>query len=425
MKEQNDLMPILPNDEEGDKQEEGKEEENAQKEGKGEDKEKEKEEKIRLYEKLKELENNLIQIKYNSIPEAYEDYLNNEDITKRNIKEGTNECLMVFMFYIIAPLFGIIFLIGIFQVISLKKSFAGLLKRSIKDYYKCQIKTNCNMTVVSSEPEYHFYEYFYDSSMNETIDFNLMMITAFIGELFLKSRGFRISSGILSLINIGCMFWIYNFDTEIKPDDKEYYSIIKLVSILVCYLMLLIGIGSSALLSQQILIDSHLKYKEYIIKKKRENLQKNKNITGDNKISGKELIPINEEQNELLIKNNKTKIEREKKMEKRLKNREKNKFDFFFMICLTTTIGYFGKYSINLIINYILKKKEGLEYDKKLYFECIIGLYCSSIILSISLYSIFVLIFTKNQKTKAGDNVYRICQVCGFVIYSEEITLKK
>ena len=74
----------------------------------------------------------------------------------------------------------------------------------------------------------------------------------------------------------------------------------------------MIGIGSSALLSQQILIDSHLKYKEYIIKKKRENLEKKKNIT-DNKIPGKELIPINEEQNELLIKNNKTKIEREKK----------------------------------------------------------------------------------------------------------------
>ena len=63
----------------------------------------------------------------------------------------------------------------------------------------------------------------------------------------------------------------------------------------------MIGIGSSALLSQQILIDSHLKYKEYIIKKKRENLEKKKNIT-DNKIPGKELIPINEEQNELLIK---------------------------------------------------------------------------------------------------------------------------
>ena len=113
-------------------------------------------------------------------------------------------------------------------------------------------------------------------------------------------------------------------------------------------------------------------------------------------------------------------------MEEILKRREKNKFDFFFMICLTTTIGYFGKYSINLLINYIIKEIKGTEdYDKKIYFEWIIFLYCSSIILSIILYSIFVCIFTKNKKEKAGDNVYRICQVCGYIIYSEQIILKK
>jgi len=77
------------------------------------------------------------------------------------------------------------------------------------------------------------------------------------------------------------------------------------------------------------------------------------------------------------------------------------------MICLTTTIGYFGKYSINLLINYIIKEIKGIEdYDKKIYFEWIIFLYCSSIILSIILYSIFICIFTKNKKEEAGDNIY-------------------
>ena len=176
---------------------------------------------------MKELDNNLNKTKDNSIPESYEEYLNNEDITKRNIKEGTNECLMEFMFYFIAPLFGIIFLIGIFQIISLKKALSNLIKRSIKDYYQCEFKGNCNMTTISKANKYHFYEYFYDSSKNETIDFNLMMITAFIGELFLKSRGFRISSGILSLVNIGCMFWIYNFDTSITEKIKIFLALLK------------------------------------------------------------------------------------------------------------------------------------------------------------------------------------------------------
>ena len=449
MEEQNDLLPILPNDddEEDNKQEEGKEEENAQKDKKGEDKKKEedekeeyneqenfiikreKDEKEKLQKKLKELEGTLEKNINKTIPESYEDYLNNEDITKRNIKEGTNECLIAFMFYVIAPIFGVIFLIGIFQIISLKKALSDLIKRSLKDYYQCQIRSNCNMTIISNMTEYRFYDYFYESSMNETIDFNLMMITAFIGELFLKSRGFRISSGTLSLINLGCMFWIYNFDTSINEDSKEYFSIIKVISMIVSYLILLIGIGGSALLSQKILIDSHLKYKEHNIKGIRKRIDLKRKETLINGQQPQELKSINDEQNELLIRNKK-KIEKEKnieeKREERLKKREKNKFDFFFMICLTTTLGYFGKYGINLLIDFIIARvKDSKDYDKKIYFESIIILYASSIILSICFYSIFVCIFTKNKKDQAGDNVYRICQVCGFIIYSEQVTLKK
>jgi hypothetical protein len=271
-------MNLIPSDEEIDKKEERKEEikEEANKEEKKEKyseienliTKKERQEKLHLQEILKKLENNLSKTKDNTIPEAYEDYLNNEDITKRNIKEGTNECLMIFMFYFIAPLFGIIFLIGIFQIISLHKSLFNLLKCSMKDYYFCQIKHDCILNEIKEKPEYNFYKYFYDSSNNETIDFKLTMITAIFGEMLLKSRGFRISSFVLGLINIGCMFWLYNFDTSFKESDFEYFSIIKVVNILAFYLLLLIGIGSSALLSQKILIDSHLKYKEYIIKKK-------------------------------------------------------------------------------------------------------------------------------------------------------------
>ena len=96
------------------------------------------------------------------------------------------------------------------------------------------------------------------------------------------------------------------------------------------------------------------------------------------------------------------------------------------MICLTTTIGYFGKYGINILIDIIIARvKESKDYDKKIYFESIIILYGSSIILSICFYSIFVCIFTKNKKDQAGNNVYRICQVCGYIIYSEQVKLEK
>jgi hypothetical protein len=228
------------------------------------------------------------------------------------------------MFYFIAPLFGIIFLIGIFQIISLHKSLFNLLKCSMKDYYFCQIKHDCILNEIKEKPEYNFYKYFYDSSNNETIDFKLTMITAIFGEMLLKSRGFRISSFVLGLINIGCMFWLYNFDTSFKESDFEYFSIIKVVNILAFYLLLLIGIGSSALLSQKILIDSHLKYKEYNIKRIRENLKKDKNkkLKEEEHID-KEMISINDEQKESLNKNKKNKNERQKKSRRKIKKKRK------------------------------------------------------------------------------------------------------
>lgn len=36
-----------------------------------------------------------------------------------------------------------------------------------------------------------------------------------------------------------------------------------------------------------------------------------------------------------------------------------------------------------------------------------------------------MIIFTKNEKKKSKGNKYRICQICGYTIYSEDIILKK
>ena len=54
----------------------------------------------------------------------------------------------------------------------------------------------------------------------------------------------------------------------------------------------------------------------------------------------------------------------------------------------------------------------------------IVILYPASVILSIILYSIFVCIFTKNEKQKnENGNKYRVCEICGYTIYSENIVL--
>jgi len=54
----------------------------------------------------------------------------------------------------------------------------------------------------------------------------------------------------------------------------------------------------------------------------------------------------------------------------------------------------------------------------------ILIIYSASVILSIILYSIFVCIFTKNEKEKnENGNKYRVCEICGYTIYSENIVL--
>ena len=88
----------------------------------------EKEEKKHLINILKRLEADLEKNNDESINDVYEEYLNNEDITKRNIKKNTKNTVIYFMYYFISPAFAIINLIGIYQVITIMNVLMALLK---------------------------------------------------------------------------------------------------------------------------------------------------------------------------------------------------------------------------------------------------------------------------------------------------------
>ena len=75
------------------------------------------------------------------------------------------------------------------------------------------------------------------------------------------------------------------------------------------------------------------------------------------------------------------------------------------MICLTTIIGYLGKYSMNLFLNFILSRIYNDNYDKRLFLYYIMGLYAISIILSIILYQLFKsCIFEYDEKEEKNYN---------------------
>ena len=329
--------------------------------------------------------------KTKSIDKIYAKYLSKENLTEREIKKGTNKFLIKFVIYFTAPLFEILYLIGIFQLISIKNSFLDLFKESAIDYYKCTIKLDCNITLNDEKGNvFEFYDYFYNYTMNESIDFNLMMITGFAGDLLIKSKGFTKSSIYLFAPNLIGMFWLNSFDFSL-PNEKFDYSLIKIIFIFICYLIILIGVGGSALLSQKILIDYYLKYKDYIIGMKMEKItEMESNLKPEN----------NNEQNaqngrkSLLNKNEE---ERQKKREEVLNKRKNNKFDFFYMIVITTTIGYFGKYGINIIINFVLASRYGDKYNKLYFFYCTVGIYIILLFFSIIFYKCFKLIFKKDK----------------------------
>ena len=284
-----DNFTIQNEDKKNDEEEEEFIEDNVGKEGSERIEIKESEEvKIQISEEEKEEKKNLVGIierlkedldskEYESLGQIYEQYLNNEDITKRNIKPGTNIKLLFTMFYFTIPLFCIINLMGVFQSISIMNVIFQIFKNSLYNYYKYLMNKSSEIEKMSLKDymnQYEYYEMFYKDVKKETFDFNLMMFMAFLGDALLISRGFRISISVFSAINIGAIFLILNFKFGDYNRDNNTYTIFGMLYLLLTWLLLFIGVGASALLSQQIMIDSNYKYDDYITKLDEESKQK-------------------------------------------------------------------------------------------------------------------------------------------------------
>ena len=251
--------------------------------------EEEKEEKKRLVEIIDRLKEDLDSEEYETLNQIYEQYLNNEDITKRNIKPGTSRKALYIMYYIIAPVFSIINLIGVFQSISIMKVIFQILKNALYNIYISWTSSNVEPFSINKYMEqYDFYKMLNNDTKKESFDFNLMMFMAFLGDILLKSRGFRISTSIFGGINIISMFLISNFPFDDYDRKNNTYSIFQILFLLLCWVLLFTGVGASALLSQQIIIDSNYKYDTYLKKlneKSKIEWEKKKKMTNNIKMN--------------------------------------------------------------------------------------------------------------------------------------------
>jgi len=409
---------------------------------------KDKNEKKNLSDLLLSLNEDLNKKEYPSIIDDSNDFYSSDDITKRELKDGLSNFTIYFIYYIIAPFFAITNLIGIFEIKSIIDALFKVLKNSNIYFFKKYFLSK--EITLNFKEDYNFYNILLTQSINISPDFNLIMIMDFLGCILLKSYGFRISSIIFLIINTISLFLIYFIDFN-DYDEENLYSFNKIIYIFICFLLLFIGVGSSALLSQQILIDSYLKLKYYLNSKNSKKIYNNSNIFQElnNKNTDNNIIQINDAiQNEARIshRNSLIKSNNPEYFKNILENSEKKKFDYFFMVCINTFIAYFTKYILSL---FIYKKKMNYDdieiqkfnksiidnitmydniynHDKSLFFPYIIIIYIASILLSIILYWFFTCIFKENKKDNKKDNKnYTVLNIFGFTIYKQKKINKK
>ena len=454
-------------------------------------------EKTHLEKIFKRLGNELNNSKEKKLAKVYKKYIINEKIANKIIREKSGKALLCFMFQILLPLMEIINLIGVFSIISVMNCCFTLFVNSIKSYIG-----------FGGEFNLYFYKEFYNQSMNEPIDFNVMFFMSFLGNTLLKSSGFIFSSFIFLLINFASFFMIVSFDFKNNiegEEDKEIeiYNFFNLIYILLFYIILFVGVGGSSMLSQQVLVDSHDILQKYyekikleenkktkeainnkeenkeienkeedadsddeildegddnIDKKEKEKQDRNKNETKDK--NDNEIIEIKEEKKdendkmenaniteeekkilkeiEEIGEKKETKEEQKKKKKDKKKKKVEGKFDYFFMICITTIIGYFGKYYFFSILGFqLFNSKENKNYKNFYYYVMVI--YATCIIVSILIYGLFLFIFKKNDEEKKEEeneenkegkkkkkekekiDTFQVYQILGFTIYKENI----
>jgi len=201
-----------------------------------------------------------------SFGDIYEEYLNNEDFTKRDIPDNKSIICLWIMFYLISPLFSIFNLFAIFQSIYIMGTLTEVIGNSVSYYIKYFRNEKQNpFSIENFNDTYNIYYILLNKTLNDSLDFNLMMFLAFLGDILLKSKGFTFSIVIFCVLINGFSFYLlYSFNFRDYDIEYNSYSIFQILYLIGCYLLLFVGVGSSSLLSQQIIAESNFKFQKYI-----------------------------------------------------------------------------------------------------------------------------------------------------------------
>ena len=150
--------------------------------------------KTRLREILKSFEKKLSQENSKTISDVYLIY-SEEQLSKFHVKQYNNISTSTKLCYkFLLFLITMIYLIGSFIIISIKKSFWNLFVVSLK----CKFDISCDKEDFRKKA--NFFEYFLDQLLREPIDLNLILFWNFLGINLSNSFGFSLTSIIFLIL---------------------------------------------------------------------------------------------------------------------------------------------------------------------------------------------------------------------------------
>ena len=272
----------------------------------------------------------------------------NISINTKTIRNDCGQCFLCLNFNVLGPLFVILNLIGIHQLIWLYKS-------TLKE-----ITIGINTLAFNKTRNITADEIYSDYSFNNIPDFKLFFLSSIIGNFFLKFCGYKISTLVFMILNAGNIFFIL-----FSNSFPYQYDAHKLGLVFLYFITLFFSVGSITLIPHSIYFDGLRKYNDY-----------NYYVNYD----------------------------------------DDNNQSFFFYLCITEIPAYL----INVMINYILKKKK--YYDKiNNYYICSIIIYEVFSASSILVYIIYSLAFKKNRKNSENENIsINACRILGYLFFYEK-----
>jgi len=295
-------------------------------------------------------------------------YYNNKEISKDDCCCCKSLTFLAWNFNLIGPLFVIFNLIGVYQLINIFNATKNEMIFGIKSFFLENITRHSN-----NNNSILVFDNLNNNNKTEVIN---ELMENFENLCFQNLPDFNLLFLTSGIGNLLLKFYGYRISTiifvvinvllvflypSIDFPQEKYSDIYSLLLIILYFLLIFISVGGISLFSQQIFFEGLIKYID---------------LKNDKKIN-------------------------------------KN-FIYFYYLIFTSIISYI----IYLVINYLLRK-----YLYENFFIYNIYIFSTSFVVSIIIYQIYSIPFTKVKKKEKGNSkdIYR---VCGYLIYCEVRSLK-